>query len=199
MKSIVSFLFENTDAIKTTEVVDILKKSGETQSEIKKEVNTNKKVMTYPEFLRIYCCHLLNYCDKFIKNFNIIIKKEKSGLEKTVGIDNVNKIYEIIKTIERTSIELYAIIKKEYIVNENSIEVHDINNYVFIKNMFTTILEFENKAKSFENNNYKTLQHEYPKLVEIRDKISKNVQRLDNAKSVFSKLIDIICRYKTLK
>jgi hypothetical protein len=199
MKSIVSFLFENTDTIKTTEVVDILKKSGETQSEIKKEVNTNKKVMTYPEFLRIYCGHLLNYCDKFIKNFNIIIKKEKSGLEKTVGIDNVNKIYEIIKTIERTSIELYAIIKKEYIVNENSIEVHDINNYVFIKKMFTTILEFENKAKSFENNNYKTLQHEYPKLVEIRDKISKNVQRLDNAKSVFSKLIDIIYRYKTLK
>ena len=192
MKSIVSFLFENTDAIKTTEVVDILKKSGETQSEIKKEVNTNKKVMTYPEFLRIYCGHLVNYCDKFIKNFNIIIKKEKSGLEKTVGIDNVNKIYEIIKTIERTSIELYAIIKKEYIVNENSIEVHDINNYVFIKKMFTTILEFE-------NNNYKTLQHEYPKLVEIPDKISKNVQRLEGAKSVFSKLIDIIYRYKTLK
>lgn len=199
MKSIVSFLFENADAIKTTEVVDILKKSGETQSEIKKEVNTNKKVMTYPEFLTIYCRHLLNYCDKFIKNFNIVVKKEKSGLEKTVGIDNVNKIYEIIKTIERTSIELLAIIKKEYTINENSIEVHDINNYVFIKKMFTTILEFENKAKSFENNNYKTLQHEYPKLVEIRNKISKNVQRLDGAKSVFSKLIDIIYRYKTLK
>lgn len=68
-----------------------------------------------------------------------------------------------------------------------------------LKKMFTTILEFENKAKSFENNNYKTLQQEYPKLVELRNKISKNVQRLDGAKSVFSKLIDIIYRYKTLK
>lgn len=199
MKSIVSFLFENTDAIKTTEVVDILKKSGETQSEIKKEVNTNKKVMTYPEFLSIYCGHLLSYCDKFIKNFNIVVKKEKSGLEKTLGIDNVNTIYEIIKNIEHSIIDLYKLLKKEYLINENSVEIHDINNYVFIKKMFTTILEFENKAKSIENNNYKTLQHEYPKLVELRNKISKNVQKLESAKSVFSKLIDIFYRSKSLK
>lgn len=196
MKSIVNFLFEKSNAIQTNDVVDVLKNNGETPQEIKKEIDTTKKLMPYTEFLNLYAKQCFEWCSKFIKVFNRFRSEEREYAQ-MIGQRAFNDLIDILNNIFKNA---HILIKKT--TNETPVKegayVNRIGNYEELLHWFNMLLDYEELAQKYEQNDVELERQGLDDLVELKSIISENISKLRKYSDNIVRIIQITKDYKSI-
>ena len=197
MKSIVSFLFEKSNVIQTNDVVDILKTNGETPQEIKKEIDTTKKLIPYTEFLNLYATQCFEWCSEFIKVFERFTSDERE-YEQMIGQSACDNLIDILNNIFNNAQTLVNKTTNENPVKEG-VYVNRIENYEELLNWFNMLLDFEELAQKYEQNDVQLERQGLDDLVELKNIISENIGKLRKYTDSIVRIIQITKDYKSVR
>ena len=195
MKTLLEYIKENNDQIKTQDVVNVLKASGETSQEIKQDVDTTKKHIGYKDVVIAFT----QKCDEFAKSFSNLLKivaKEEGNdfLLRNLGKDWYDTFANKFEEFGESVYKLKKQLSED--VNEG-ISVRNIKNYQNLYKMFTGLKSLDDVMVNFENGLAK--DNEFKILVDARKNVSDKMQALIEMSGKIKKLIDITLDLMNMK
>ena len=195
MKTLLEYIKENNDQIKTQDVVNVLKASGETSQEIKQDVDTTKKHIGYKDVV----IEFTQKCDEFAKSFSNLLKivaKEEGNdfLLRNLGKDWYDTFANKFEEFGESVYKLKKQLSED--VNEG-ISVRNIKNYQNLYKMFTGLKRLDDITVNFENGLAK--DNEFKILVDARKNVSDKMQALIEMSGKIKKLIDITLDLMNMK
>lgn len=195
MKTLLEYIKENNNQIKTQDVVNILKNSGETPQEIKQDVDIKQKHISYKDLVEAFT----KKCHEWIKAFGNLLqiadKEEGKGFivqrfGRDWAIEFSNRYKEFAKSINELEKQLNVD------VNE-SVSVKNIKNYQNLYNLFTGLQRLDDLMVNVENGLAK--DNEFKNLVDARKNVSDKMQALIEMSGKIKKLIDITLDLMNMK
>ena len=195
MKTLLEYIKENNDQIKTQDVVNVLKASGETSQEIKQDVDTTKKHISYKDVVIAFT----QKCDEFAKSFSNLLKivaKEEGNdfLLRNLGKDWYDTFANKFEEFGESVYKLKKQLSED--VNEG-ISVRNIKNYQNLYKMFTVLKGLDDVMVNYENGLAK--DNEFKILVDARKNVSDKMQALIEMSGKIKKLIDITLDLMNMK
>ena len=195
MKTLLEYIKENNDQIKTQDVVNVLKASGETSQEIKQDVDTTKKHISYKDVVIAFT----QKCDEFAKSFSNLLKivaKEEGNdfLLRNLGKDWYDTFANKFEEFGESVYKLKKQLSED--VNEG-ISVRNIKNYQNLYKMFTVLKRLDDVMVNCENGLAK--DNEFKILVDARKNVSDKMQALIEMSGKIKKLIDITLDLMNMK
>jgi len=198
MNSLQNYINEsisNSETIKTKEIVNILKKEGETTQEIKKDININKNNISYLNCAKIFCTKCIEWSQNFVKIHKQIQQHEGDDyLSRNLGDKWIKYFNESFNNFTKSVVELNKIINTDI---KESFYVKDINNYhVFYKHL-VLLNEFDDKMIKIENNIlHNDNLSEYKNILKLRSNISKNIKKLFKSTEYLKHFLEAVYNYK---
>lgn len=195
MKTLKEYIKENNDQIKTQEVVNALKDGGETSQEIKQDVDTKQKNISYKDLVEVFA----KKCHEWATALNNLLKaaaKEEGNdfLERNFGKDWVIEFRNRYKEFAESIYEL----EKQLDVDVNEgISVSKIKNYQNLYKLFTGLKRLDDLMVNVENGLAK--DNEFKNLVDVRKNVSDKMQALIEMSGKIKKLIDITLDLMNMK
>lgn len=187
MKTLKTYIIESTDKIKTQDVVNVLKDSGETSKEIKQDIDIKQKYINYKTLITAFT----KKCDEWAKAFkdlrNNVAKEEgEDYLDRNLGELWVDEFFSKMLEFGESVFDLKTQLSED--VNEG-ISVSNVENYKKLYNLLTLLKNLDDLMVNWEKNHIKN--NEFKKLVDARKKISDKIQELFKMSGKIKKLIDI--------
>jgi hypothetical protein len=195
MKTLLEYIKENNDQIKTQDVVNVLKDSGETSQEIKQDIDTKQKHLTYKDVVEMFT----KKCHEWAKALGNLLKfaaKEEGNdfLERNFGKDWViefrNRYKEFVESV-------YELEKQLNVDVNEGISVSKIKNYQNLYKLFTGLKRLDDLMVNVENG--LTKDNEFKNLVDARKNVSDKMQALIEMSGKIKKLIDVTLSLMNMK
>lgn len=189
----------NSETIQTKEIVDILKKGGETTQEIKKDINTNQNTISYLTCVKIFCNKCIEWAKTFIKMHERNMEVEgKNYLKRNLGEDWAEFLINSFDNFYASILELNKVVNnndiKEDWRDNWDIHITNIDNYREFHDHLIILKRLDNELLKFEENNDMS---KFKDILKLRLEISKNIQKnLFKSAGRLKDLIETIWNYK---
>lgn len=186
MKTVLEYIKENNNQIKTQDVVNVLKNSGETSQEIKQDVDIKQRYINYKRLITLFA----KKCHEWIKELGNLLKVayEEEGnnfLTQRFGRDWAIEFRNIYKEFVESVYELEN--KLDFDVNE-SVSIKNIKNYQNLYDLFIGLQRLNDLVVKCEKQCIK--DNEFKNLVDARKNVSDKMQALIEMSGEIKKLID---------
>ena len=191
MKTLKAYLLEDSsESVNTKEVVGILKKGGESNQEIKKEVDTNKSKVSYPELVKLFTKKCTDWVYAFVKMHQKNQNEEgKDYLTRNLG-EKWGKYYqEAIHDFGKAITELKNVVEKE--VNE-VLDVKRFDNYKQFYDYLIWLNTFDDKMTAEEK---KMDLSDYQDLLKLRLNVSETIKKLFKTTDHLKAFLDAVYNY----
>ena len=168
MKTLLEYIKENNDQIKTQDVVNALKDCGETSQEIKQDVDTKQKYIGYNDVIIAFVKKCFEWSKALGDLLKIAIKEEGNDfLVRNLGKDWFDTFKNKFKEFAESVYELKKQLPED--VNEG-ISVRNIKNYQNLYKMFTGLKRLDDVMVNVENG--LTKDNEFKNLVSVNEGVS---------------------------
>lgn len=195
MKTLLEYIKENNDQIKTQDVVNVLKDSGETPQEIKQDIDTKQKHLTYKDVVEEFTKKCFEWSKGLGDLLKIVIKEEGNDfLVRNLGKDWFDTFLNKYEEFGESVYELKKQLSED--VNEG-ISVRNIKNYQNLYKLFTGLKRLDDLMVNVENGLEK--DNEFKNLVDARKNVSDKMQALIEMSGKIKKLIDITLDLMNMK